>query len=223
MLTGFMGRKVGMTQLFAENGDVIPVTAIEAGPCWVVQKKTVARDGYAAVQLGFGTRKAKRTTKPLQGHFARSGVLTATRWLRELRVDTETLEELAEGQQLFGEFLAEWRYVDVTGTSKGRGFSGVMRRHNFAGKNMSHGTHEYFRHGGSIGASATPSRVLKNKSMPGQHGNARVTVQHLEVVHFHKEHNLLFVKGAVPGPNGGLLLIRASRKQPRETGARKRG
>jgi large subunit ribosomal protein L3 len=223
MLTGFMGRKVGMTQLFAENGDVIPVTAIEAGPCWVVQKKTVARDGYAAVQLGFGTRKAKRTTKPLQGHFARSGVPTATRWLRELRMDTETLEELTEGQQISGEFLAEWRYVDVTGTSKGRGFSGVMRRHNFAGKNMSHGTHEYFRHGGSIGASATPSRVFKNKSMPGQYGNARVTVQHLEVVHFHKERNLLFVKGAVPGPNGGLLLIRVSKKQPRETGARKRG
>lgn len=212
MLEGLIGRKIGMTQLFSEDGEVIPVTAIEAGPCWVVQKKTLARDGYMAVQLGFGAKKQKRTTKPLQGHFQRSGV-APTRWLREFDVSEETFQELAEGQVVSGEIFTGWRYVDVTGTSKGRGFTGVMKRHNFAGKNMSHGTHEYFRHGGSIGASADPARVWKNKGMPGQYGNTRVTVQNLEVVRFIKEKNLLLVRGAVPGPNGGMVLVRMSRKK----------
>jgi len=214
MLQGLIGRKVGMTQLFSDDGDVIPVTAIEAGPCWVVQRKFLERDGYTALQLGFGTKKLKRVTKPLQGHFQRSSV-APTQWLREFRVDAQTLEEYQEGQEVFGDIFAAFRYVDVTGTSKGRGFTGVMKRHNFAGKNMSHGTHEYFRHGGSIGASADPARVWKNKGMAGQYGHTRVTVQHLEVVRFVKERNLLLVKGAVPGPNGGMLLIQASRKQPR--------
>jgi large subunit ribosomal protein L3 len=222
MLQGLIGRKIGMTQFFSNDGEVIPVTAIEVGPCWVVQKKTPERDGYTAVQLGFGSKKLKRTTKPLQGHFNRVNV-APTRWLREFQVDETTLEELTEGQQVTGEFLANLQYVDVVGTSKGRGFTGVMKRHNFAGKNMSHGVHEYFRHGGSIGASATPSRVFKNKGMPGQMGNTRVTVQNLAVVHFLKDQNLLFVKGAVPGPNGGMLLVQVSRKQPREMGAGKRG
>ena len=124
-------------------------------------------------------------------------------------------EECQEGQEVSGEIFVGYRYVDVIGTSKGRGFTGVIKRHNFAGKSMSHGTHEYFRHGGSIGASADPARVWKNKGMPGQYGNARVTVRNLEVVHFLKERNLLLVKGAVPGPNGGMLLIQVSRKQPR--------
>ena len=214
MLGGLIGRKVGMTQLFSDDGDVIPVTAIEVGPCWVVQKKTPERDGYAAIQLGFGTKKAKRVTKPLRGHFQRSGVMP-TRWLREFRVDAQTLLECQEGQEVSGEVFAGQRYVDVTGTSKGRGFTGVIKRHNFAGKNMSHGTHEYFRHGGSIGASADPARVWKNKGMPGQYGNTRVTVQNLEIARFLKERSLLFVKGAVPGPNGGMLLVQISRKQPR--------
>lgn len=219
MLEGLIGRKVGMTQLFSEDGDVIPVTAIEAGPCWVVQKKTLARDGYIAVQLGFGAKKQKRTTKPLQGHFQRSGI-APTRWLREFHVSEEALQELTEGQSVSGEIFSAWRYVDVTGTSKGRGFTGVMKRHNFAGKNTSHGTHEYFRHGGSIGASADPARVFKNKGMPGQYGNTRVTVQNLEVVRFIKEKNLLLVRGAVPGPNGGMVLVRMSRKKQQriETG-----
>jgi large subunit ribosomal protein L3 len=221
MLQGLIGRKVGMTQFFSDDGEVIPVTAIEAGPCWVVQKKTLERDGYTAVQLGFGAKKAKRVTKPQQGHFQHHGV-APTRWLREFRVDAQTLEELQEGQEVTGEFFTDWRYVDVTGTSKGRGFTGVIKRHNFAGKNMSHGTHEYFRHGGSIGASASPARVFKNTGMAGQYGNTRVTVQNLEVVRFLKERNLLFVKGAVPGPNGGMLLVRVSRRQPREAGAGKR-
>ena len=213
MLGGLIGRKVGMTQLFSDDGDVIPVTAIEAGPCWIVQKKTPERDGYAAVQLGFGTKKAKRVTKPLQGHFQRSGVIP-TQWLREFRVDEQTLVECQEGQEVSGELFAGYRYVDVIGTSKGRGFTGVIKRHNFAGKNRSHGTHEYFRHGGSIGASADPARVWKNKGMPGHYGHTRVTVQNLEIVRFLKERSLLFVKGAVPGPNGGMLLVQVSRKQP---------
>jgi large subunit ribosomal protein L3 len=214
MLQGLIGRKVGMTQVFSAEGEVIPVTAIEAGPCWVVQKKTVERDGYTAVQLGFGEKKIKRTTKPLQGHFRRSGV-SPKRWLREFHVDGATLEAMQEGQVVSGEIFADLRYVDVIGTSKGRGFSGVMKRHNFRGKNKSHGTHESFRRGGSVGASSDPSRVFKNTRMSGQFGNARVTTQNLEIVRFLQEHNLLLVKGAVPGPNGGMVLVRASRKQPR--------
>ena len=142
--------------------------------------------------------------------------LAPTQWLREFRVDAQTLEECQEGQEVSGEIFVGCRYVDVIGTSKGRGFTGVIKRHNFAGKNMSHGTHEYFRHGGSVGASADPARVLE------EYGDAwalwpyaRVTVQNLEVVRFVKERNLLLVKGAVPGPNGGMLLIQVSRKQPR--------
>jgi len=214
MLQGLIGRKVGMTQLFSDDGDIIPVTAIEAGPCWIVQKKTAEHDGYTAVQLGFGPKQVKRVTKPLRGHFQRHGI-SPTQWLREFRVDVQTLEECQEGQEVSGEIFASYRYVDVIGTSKGRGFTGVMKRHNFSGKNMSHGTHEYFRHGGSIGASADPARVWKNKGMAGHYGHSRVTVQNLEVVRFVKEQNLLLVKGAVPGPNGGMLLIQVSRKQPR--------
>ena len=219
MLQGLIGRKVGMTQIFTEDGEVIPVTAIETGPCWVVQKKNRDRDGYTAVQLGFGARKTKRTTKPMRGHFER-GKVQPTRWLREFRVDEQTLEGLEEGQQVSGEIFAERRFVDVIGTSKGRGFTGVMKRHNFAGKSRTHGTHEYFRHGGSIGASATPSRVFKNRGMPGQYGNERVTVQKLQIVRFMEDRHLLLVKGAVPGPNGGMLLVQVSKKHPKEAGTR---
>jgi large subunit ribosomal protein L3 len=214
MLQGLIGRKVGMTQLFSDEGDVIPVTAIEAGPCWVIQKKTLDRDGYSAVQLGFGDKKVKRTTKPLQGHFQRSNV-SPKRWLREFQVNDATLSEVEEGDEVTGEIFSELRYVDVTGTSKGRGFSGVMKRHGFAGKNRTHGTHESFRGGGSIGQSADPARVFKNTRMAGQYGNVRVTIKNLEVVRFIEEQNLLLVKGAVPGPNGGMVCVRASRKQPR--------
>jgi large subunit ribosomal protein L3 len=214
MLPGLIGRKIGMTQFFSEEGEVIPVTAIEAGPCWIVQKKTQERDGYTAVQIGFKDKKVKHTTKPLQGHFQKSGI-SPKRWLREFRVDTATLDTVQEGQEVTGEIFADLRYVDVTGTSKGRGFTGVMKRHGFGGKPASHGTHESFRGGGSVGASADPARVFKNTRMAGQYGNTRVTISNLEVVRFLKEQNLLLVKGAVPGPNGGMILVRASRKQPR--------
>lgn len=214
MLQGLIGRKVGMTQLFSDEGDVIPVTAIEAGPCWVVQKKTKERDGYTAVQLGFGEKKAKRTTKPLQGHFERVGV-GPKRWLREFRVDEATLDELEEGQEVSAEIFTDLRYVDVIGTSKGRGFTGVMKRHNFGGKNKSHGTHESFRGSGAVGAGADPARVFKNTRMAGQHGNARVTIRNVEIVRYVAESHLLLVKGAVPGPNGGMVCVRVSKKQPR--------
>ena len=155
----------------------------------------------------------------MRGHFER-GKVQPTRWLREFRVDEQTLEGLEEGQQVSGEIFAERRFVDVIGTSKGRGFTGVMKRHNFAGKSRSHGTHEYFRHGGSIGASATPSRVFKNRGMPGQYGNEQVTVQKLQIVRFMEDRHLLLVKGAVPGPNGGILLVQVSKKHPKGTGNR---
>ena len=212
MLQGLIGRKVGMTQLFTESGDIVPVTAIEAGPCFVVQKKTPDRDGYSAVQLGYGEKKIKRTTKPLQGHFQRSGV-TPKRWLREVHVDAATLEELEEGQRVTGEIFAELKYVDVTGKSKGRGFSGVMKRHGFGGKSRTHGTHESFRGRGAVGQGSDPGRVFKNTRMAGQYGNTRVTVKNLEVVRFIEEENLLLVKGAVPGPNGGMVQVRASFNQ----------
>lgn len=220
MIQGLIGRKVGMTQIFSEDGDVIPVTAIEAGPCLVVQKKTLERDGYTAVQLGFGEKKLKRTTKPLQGHFTRGNVSpteegTLPRWLREFRVDDSTLDTLEEGQEVTGELFTEIQRVDVTGTSKGRGFSGVMKRHGFAGKPRTHGTHESFRGGGAVGAGADPGRIFKNTRMAGQYGNTQVTIRNLEVVRFVEDQNLLLIKGAVPGPNGGMVCVRASKKQPR--------
>lgn len=214
MLQGLIGRKVGMTQIFSENGDVIPVTAIEAGPCWIVQKKTLERDGYTAVQLGFGEKKLKRTTKPLQGHFRRGNV-APKRWLREFRVDDGTLGALEEGQEVTGDIFTEIQRVDVTGTSKGRGFSGVMKRHGFAGKPRTHGTHESFRGGGAVGAGADPGRIFKNTRMAGQYGNTQVTIRNLEVVRFVADQNLLLIKGAVPGPNGGMVCVRASKRQPR--------
>lgn len=213
MLRGLIGRKIGMTQLFSDDGEVIPVTAVEAGPCWVVQKKTPERDGYSAIQLGFGAKKLKRFNKPLRGHFEKAKI-SPTRWLREFRVEEQSLTDYEDGAVVSGDLFADCRYVDITGTTKGRGFTGVIKRHNFAGKSMSHGTHEYFRHGGSIGASADPARVWKNKGMPGQYGNTRVTIQNLEVVRFLKDQNILLVRGAVPGPNGGMLLISVSKKKP---------
>lgn len=213
MLRGLIGRKIGMTQLFSDDGEVIPVTAVEAGPCWVVQKKTPERDGYSAIQLGFGAKKLKRVNKPLRGHFEKAKI-SPTRWLREFRVEEQSLTDYEDGAVVSGDLFADCRYVDITGTTKGRGFTGVIKRHNFAGKSMSHGTHEYFRHGGSIGASADPARVWKNKGMPGQYGNTRVTIQNLEVVRFLKDQNILLVRGAVPGPNGGMLLISVSKKKP---------
>jgi large subunit ribosomal protein L3 len=211
MALGLIGKKVGMTQIYTDDRTLVPVTVIQAGPCTVVQAKTSATDGYAAVQLGFGQKKPQRATKAYQGHCvkAEKGVFEV---LREFRVEEEG-EDLNLGQQISvdGLFKAGDR-VDVTGTSKGRGFAGVLKRHSFAGFPASHGTHEYFRHGGSIGNRSYPGRVFKGKRMAGHFGNERVTTQNLEVVAVRPEENLILLRGAVPGARGGVILVHPTAK-----------
>jgi len=209
MIKGLLGKKLGMTQIFSEKGEVIPVTLVEAGPCWVIQKKTREKDGYEAIQLGFSPCKPKRVTKPLLGHFARAGV-QPMRFVREL--PAEDIDKIELGQKIGVEIFQPGELVDVTGISKGRGFAGVMKRHGFSGAPGSHGTHESFRGPGSIGSAAYPGRVFKGKRMPGRMGGRRVTVQNLEIVRVLREQNALALKGAVPGANGGFLIIRKSKK-----------
>ena len=212
MKKAILGTKVGMTQLFLEDGRVVPVTVVEAGPCTVVQKKTVERDGYSAIQVGFKTlsesRAKKLKNKPEQGHFKKAGV-AATRYLREFRLDDAQNYEV--GQLINVDVFAKGDSVDVIGTSKGHGYTGAILRWNQHTGPMAHGS-KYHRGVGSLSANSDPSRVFKNKHMSGQWGHERVTVQNLEVVRVDGERNLLFVKGALPGPNGGLLMIRDSVK-----------
>lgn len=212
MKKAILGTKVGMTQLFLEDGRVVPVTVVEAGPCTVVQKKTVERDGYSAIQVGFKTlsesRAKKLKNKPEQGHFKKAGV-AATRYLREFRLDNAQNYEV--GQLIGVDVFAKGDSVDVVGTSKGHGYTGAILRWNQHTGPMAHGS-KYHRGVGSLSANSDPSRVFKNKHMSGQWGHERVTVQNLEVVRVDGERNLLFVKGALPGPNGGLLMIRDSVK-----------
>ncbi len=212
MKKAILGTKVGMTQLFLEDGRVVPVTVVEAGPCTVVQKKTVERDGYSAIQVGFKTltesRAKKLKNKPEQGHFKKAGV-AATRYLREFRLDDAQNYEV--GQLIGVDVFAKGDSIDVSGTSKGKGYTGPILRWNQHTGPMAHGS-KYHRGVGSLSANSDPSRVFKNKHMAGQWGNEHVTVQNLEVVRVDGERNLLFVKGALPGPNGGLLMIRDSVK-----------
>lgn len=212
MKKAILGTKVGMTQLFLEDGRVVPVTVVEAGPCTVVQKKTVERDGYSAIQVGFKTlsesRAKKLKNKPEQGHFKKAGV-AATRYLREFRLDDAQNYEV--GQSIGVDVFAKGDSIDVVGTSKGKGYTGPILRWNQHTGPMAHGS-KYHRGVGSLSANSDPSRVFKNKHMAGQWGHERVTVQNLEVVRVDGERNLLFVKGALPGPNGGLLMIRDSVK-----------
>ena len=203
--TGILGRKLGMTQIFDDANRVVPVTVIEAGPCRVVQIKTPERDGYAAVQLAFGETKAQRLTKPELGHL-KAADADPTKYLAELRVADLGGFEL--GQVLKADVFAAGERVDVTGISKGHGFSGVMKRHNFQGQGASHGNHKKHRAPGAIGACATPARVFKGLRMAGQYGNTRVTTLNLEVVDADAERNLLLLRGAVPGPAGGLVFVR---------------
>jgi large subunit ribosomal protein L3 len=213
MVNGIIGRKVGMTQVFEDSGKAVPVTVIEAGPCPIVQLKTQEKDGYQAVQLGFGEQKANRINKPRRGHLAKAEV-DSTFVLREFRV--QTLNDVSVGSVVDASVFSEGELVDVTGTSKGRGFTGVVKRWKFAGGKKSHGGEQDLRRPGSIGASATPSRVFKGKRMPGRYGAKRHTTQNLPVIQADPERNLLVVKGAVPGPPNGLLLIRKASKAPRE-------
>jgi len=209
-MKGILGKKVGMTQIFDESGEVIPVTVIEAGPCFVVQKRTVERDGYSAIQLGFEEVKPKRLTKGQLGHLRKRNI-PPLRYLREVRVSDP--EEYEEGQKITVGIFNVGERVDVVGTSKGRGFAGTIKRHGFKRQPKTHGQSDRERAPGSIGATTTPGRVFKGKRMAGHMGNARVTAQNLQVVLVDPERNLLAVKGAVPGARGGLVVIKEARKQ----------
>jgi large subunit ribosomal protein L3 len=208
-MKGLLGKKLGMTQVFDERGEITPVTAIEAGPCYVTQKKTVERDGYMAVQLGFEEVKPGRLNKPELGHLVKNN-LPSLRHLREFRVDDH--DDLDEGQKLDASVFEVGDRVDVTGVSKGRGFAGAVKRHGFGGGPKTHGQSDRWRAPGAISAGSTPGRVFKGLRGPGRMGNERVTVQNLEVVLVDPERNLLAVKGAVPGARDGLLIIREARK-----------
>lgn len=209
-MTGLIGKKIGMTQFYNTAGNVVPVTVIQMGPCVVVQKKQSAKDGYNALQVGFGAKKSQRINKPEQGHMAKAGK-GAFEVLKEFRLDDVTLYEV--GQEIkVGDLFKAGDRIDVSGISKGHGFAGVIKRWSFGGFPGSHGTHEYFRHGGSIGNRSFPGRVRKGKKMAGHWGNERISIQNLEVVDVRAEENLLLVKGAVPGANEGVVIVRRAVK-----------
>ncbi|MGI6029978.1 MAG: 50S ribosomal protein L3 [Eubacteriales bacterium] len=205
MKKAIMGKKIGMTQLFDESGKVVPVTVIEAGPCVVVQKKTLENDGYEAVQLGYCDLEEKKANKPQKGHFAKAGA-AVKKYLKEFRL--EDCSAYNVGDEVKADVFAAGDKVDVTGTSKGKGFAGVIKRWNHARLRMSHGTGPVHREVGSMGACSDPSRVMKGKKMAGQLGNERVTVQNLDVVKVDVENNLIVVKGAIPGPKGGVVYLK---------------
>lgn len=226
MSPGILGKKVGMTQIYLEDGTAVPVTVLQAGPCHVLQVRTADRDGYEAVQLGFDDKPRRLAAKSERGHVARiesksskkrsqAGVellakadVEPKRFVREFR----GAADLEVGATVDVNAFAEVKAVDVVGTSKGRGYSGVMRRHNFAGQRATHGVKKVHRHGGGTGCSAYPSRTFKGKRMAGQYGNARITMRNLELVRIDAENNLMLVRGAVPGPNGGYVVIKQTNK-----------
>jgi large subunit ribosomal protein L3 len=208
MSIGILGKKVGMTRLFGEHGTVIPVTVIEAGPCYVAQVKSKATDGYEAIQVGFGQKREDAINEPVRGHLKKANV-PPLRFLREFKLDS--VEGFQAGEQITVQIFSAGERVDVSGISKGKGFSGVVKRWGFKGGKASHGA-ETHRAPGSIGASAAPSRVFKGLPMAGRMGGKRTTVQNLEVVRVDAERNILIVKGSVPGPRNGMLMIRKAVK-----------
>lgn len=209
-MKGILGKKIGMTQIFSETGELVPVTVIEATPSVVVQKKTVEKDGYNALQLGFQEKKLEKVNKPLQGHFKKAGN-RAFYFLREVRFDD--IEKYEVGQEIkVSDLFKEGDYVDVTGTSKGKGFQGVMKRHNFKGGRASHGS-MFHRAPGSAGSSTFPARVWKGKRYPGHMGNRRVTVQNLRIEKIIEDKNLILIKGAVPGAMNSLVIIKNAIKK----------
>ncbi|APZ96230.1 50S ribosomal protein L3 [Fuerstiella marisgermanici] len=227
MPVGLLGKKIGMTQVYNDEGVVVPVTVIEAGPCVVTQVRTVDRDGYDAVQLGFGDRPRRLASRAARGHVAAisgrrqkvraaTGVESAVKaecepkvFVREFRCE-DADHGLEVGQSLAADAVADWKFIDVIGTSKGRGHAGVMKRHNFKGQRATHGVKRVHRHGGSIGQSADPARVMKGTRMAGRYGGVRITVRNLKVVRADAENNMLLVEGAVPGANGGFVVLRHS-------------
>ena len=209
MKKAIIGKKLGMTQIFTENGAVVPVTAIEAGPCVVVQKKTTETDGYNAIQVGYEDVSEKHVNKPAKGHFAKAGV-AAKKHLKEFRL--EDAEKFNTGDVIAADTFAQGEKVDITGITKGHGYSGAVKRWGHHMLQATHGTGPIHRQVGSMGANSTPSRVFKNKKMAGQYGNEKLTVLNLEVVKVDAEKNLIAVKGAVPGARGGIVVIRDSVK-----------
>ena len=209
MKKGIIGKKLGMTQIFAENGAVVPVTVIEAGPCVVIQKKTTENDGYNAIQVGYEDVSAKHVNKPAKGHFEKAGV-QAKKHLKEFRL--ENTAEYNVGDVIAADTFAQGEKVDITGITKGHGYSGAVKRWGHHMLQATHGTGPIHRQVGSMGANSTPSRVFKNKKMAGQYGNEQVTVLNLEVVKVDAEKNLIAVKGAVPGARGGIVVLRNSVK-----------
>ena len=209
-MTGILGTKLGMTQVFDETGQVVPVTVVQAGPCVVTAVRTPDNDGYSAVQIGFGEINPRKVTKPVAGLFEKAGV-TPRRYVAEIR--TEGASEYTLGQELTATLFEVGQRVDVTGKSKGKGFAGVMKRHHFKGLSASHGTQRKHRSPGSIGACATPSRVFKGVRMAGRMGAERTTVQSLTVHAVDGDKNLLLIKGAVPGPRGGLVVVRSAARE----------
>jgi len=209
---GTLGRKLGMTQIFAEDGMVQRVTVIEA-PTVVVGKRTMETDGYSALILGLGERKEKHTTKPVGGFFKKAG-LTPKRHVKEFRMPPEAVAEYEVGQKVELDKIFEvGQFIDVRSKSRGRGFSGVMRRHNFHGQISTHGTHEYRRNGGSIGTNMTPGRVLKGMKMPGQYGNKQISMLNLKIVQIIPEQDLILIKGGVPGSKNGIIVVRGAVKK----------
>jgi large subunit ribosomal protein L3 len=216
-MTGILGTKLGMTQVFDESGQVVPVTVVQAGPCVVTAVRTPDNDGYSAVQIGFGEIDPRRVTKPVAGLFEKAGV-TPRRYVAEIR--TEGASEYELGQEVTASVFEAGQHVDVTGKSKGKGTAGVMKRHGFRGLSSSHGTQRKHRAPGSIGACATPGRVFKGVRMAGRMGAQRTTVQSLTVHAVDNDKNLLLIKGAVPGPRGGLVMVRSAARNVIREGAR---
>ena len=212
MQAGLFAKKVGMTQIFSKTGEAIPVTVVDVSGNTVLRVKNEENDGYNAVQIGLGERKASRTNHPTQKDFEKLGI-TPKQHINEIRVRKSDLEKFSSSQVMKAtDIFVDGEKIDVTGTSKGRGFAGVMKRHNFRGFLRSHGTHEFFRHGGSIGTRLTPGHVLKGKKMPGHMGNKQVTVQNLSIAKIDTDRDLIYVRGGIPGPNRGLVLIRKAVK-----------
>ncbi len=209
MKKAIVGKKVGMTQMFLADGTMIPVTVVEAGPCPVVQKKTVEHDGYSAVQVGFAQIRERLANKPRKGHFSKAGA-KVTRYLKELKLDDAASYEV--GSVIKADMFEVGDHVDISGKSKGKGFAGVIKRHNQSRGRKTHGSHSY-RVPGSMSANSDPSRVFKTKKLPGHMGAEMVTVQNLEVVRVDTDRNLLMIKGAVPGAKGGMVVVRSTVKQ----------
>jgi large subunit ribosomal protein L3 len=214
MKIGILGRKVGMTQIFDEKGATVPVSVVDTSECFVTQVKTKDTDGYTALQLAFGKRKVQNVDKARLGHYKKAGVPAKAR-LTELRLqDGDDLSQVKPGQQLNAAIFTQGDRVDVIGTIKGRGFTGVMKRLGYSGKDATHGTSKYFRHGGSNGTNTFPGRVLKNKGMPGHMGNVPRTAANLEVVGVRSEDGLLLIKGAIPGARNGMVLVTLTKRKP---------